>query len=105
MARLSATSGSVRASVMTSGAADRTTCWQKEWLSGVQRVVCHGSGSPTAPGNTCCSADTSVTRATGTSSCRRTRRANRSNAGSERGGSAVLDGSELDTHPPAEQDC
>ena len=30
-----------------------TTYWQNEWDSGVSRRLCHGSGSPTAPGKTC----------------------------------------------------
>jgi hypothetical protein len=41
-----------RASSMTRGSAEATTCWQNEWLSGVRRSLCYGSSRPAAPGNT-----------------------------------------------------
>ena len=68
IARFEESIGSSRASGTTSGTASRTTCWQNEWLSGVCRRPAHGSGSPTAPGKNCRSAETSETSATGTSS-------------------------------------
>src|SRR5438270_4722438 len=78
---------------MTSGRAEATTCRQNEWLSGVRRVLCHGSGRPAAPGKTCSSGPTSETSAVGTPSWRRTRRTKRSNASSDSvGRSAEVDG-------------
>ncbi len=76
------TSGCRRASSILSGAPVVTMCWQKEWESGVFRLVAQGSGNPCALLKNCWSASTRDTRAIGTSSNRRTSRVSRSKASS-----------------------
>ena len=58
------------------------TRWHSECTSAVWQLDADGSARPTWPGNTCRSASTSDTSATGTPSVSATSRANRSIPGS-----------------------
>ncbi len=84
IAGLSRRTGCSRASEITSGWPDSTTCWQKECESGVCRCWAQGWESPTQLLKNCRSSSTSDTSATGTLSTvdvSRVRRSKLSSAG------------------------
>ena len=80
IAALLPVTGSRRASDTMNGAWRSTTCWQKEWLSGVSRRLAQGSGRPMALLKNWRCSSTRLTSATGTPSTLVASRVKRSKA-------------------------